>query len=71
MDRRAIQDHGVPGLALMECAGAAAYDALRAAWPERRHLCVLCGGGNNGGDGYVIAELARRDGLMVDVLALS
>ncbi|SEO59688.1 NAD(P)H-hydrate epimerase [Aquisalimonas asiatica] len=71
MDRRAIQDHGVPGLALMECAGASAYDALRAAWPDRRHLCVLCGGGNNGGDGYVIAELARRDGLVVDVLALS
>lgn len=71
MDRRAIEDHGVPGLALMECAGGAAYAALRAAWPERRHLCVLCGGGNNGGDGYVIAELARRDGLVVDVVALS
>ncbi|WP_290650973.1 NAD(P)H-hydrate dehydratase [Aquisalimonas sp.] len=71
LDRRAIEDYGTPGIELMERAGAAAYRALRTAWPDRQCLCVLCGGGNNGGDGYVIAELARRDGLWVDVLYLS
>ena len=70
LDRRAIEDFNTPGFELMRRAGAVAYRALRAAWPGRCHLCVLCGGGNNGGDGYIIAELARRDGLSVDLLYL-
>lgn len=70
MDRYAIRELGFQGLDLMERAGARAYQLLRQLWPERRHLAVFCGAGNNAGDGYVIAELARREGLAVDVLQL-
>lgn len=63
LDRAAIEGHGVPGYALMCRAGAAAYAELRARWPRVRRLAVVCGGGNNAGDGYVVARLARSDGL--------
>ena len=71
LDRAAIDDYGIPGVELMGRAGAAAYRLLRDRWPEARRLVVLCGGGNNGGDGYEVARLARADGLAVEVLALA
>ena len=70
LDRYAIERLGVPGMQLMERAGRIAYEALRAAWPDRRELLVLCGSGNNGGDGYVVADLARLDGLSVDLIQM-
>ena len=70
LDRCAIEDHGIPGAQLMERAGEAAYRLLRQRWPQAAEVTVLCGGGNNGGDGYVIARLAREDGLSVRVLQL-
>ena len=69
MDAAAIAA-GTPALTLMQRAGAAAYAALRRHFPEARRILVLCGWGNNGGDGYVVATLARRDGLQVTLLAL-
>lgn len=71
LDRRAIQDHGLPGLSLMERAGRRGWEVLLKHWPHVRRLRVLCGGGNNGGDGYVVARLARRAGLGVRLQALS
>ncbi len=71
LDRAAIEDYGIPGVELMARAGAAAYRLLRGRWPGARHLTVLCGGGNNSGDGYVVARLAVLDGLAVEVLALA
>ncbi|WP_026305350.1 NAD(P)H-hydrate dehydratase [Thioalkalivibrio sp. ALJ9] len=50
---------------LMERAGAALLAAVRAHWPEVRRLGILCGPGNNGGDGYVLARLAAQAGLDV------
>jgi ADP-dependent NAD(P)H-hydrate dehydratase / NAD(P)H-hydrate epimerase len=65
LDRRAIQDHGIPGYTLMERAGQAAFNGLRMRWPHARRIGVLCGPGNNGGDGYVIARLAHTSGIHV------
>ena len=67
LDRRAIEDHGIDGHALMERAGAAAFRLLRLRWPAARRLLVCCGRGNNGGDGLVVARLARAAGLQVEV----
>lgn len=71
LDRCAIEVHGIAGLTLMERAGAAAYGLLRQRWPAHRGLTVLTGAGNNGGDGYVVARLAKADGLPVTLLQLA
>jgi hydroxyethylthiazole kinase-like uncharacterized protein yjeF len=71
MDRHAIERVGIPGLELMRRAGAAAFAALRDRWPEARFVSVLCGAGNNGGDGYVVARLAHEAGLDVRVYPAS
>ena len=70
LDRLAIEEQGIPSLTLMERAGADALDALTGRYPGARNLVVLCGSGNNAGDGYVLARLARQAGLEVRVIAL-
>jgi len=70
LDRTAIEEHGIPGAELMERAGRAAYRLLRQDWPDARVISIVCGIGNNGGDGYVVARHARTDGLEVRVLQL-
>jgi hydroxyethylthiazole kinase-like uncharacterized protein yjeF len=71
MDRWAIERLGIPGYTLMTRAGEAALDLIVEAWPEARRLLVLCGSGNNAGDGYVVARLARAAGLEVTLASLS
>lgn len=56
LDRRAIEHYGVPGVVLMENAGRGAADLLTRLWPDARNVTILCGHGNNGGDGFVIAR---------------
>jgi NAD(P)H-hydrate epimerase len=63
IDRCAIDALGGDGFALMRRAAEAAYRRLRANWPEARRILVCVGPGNNGGDGLVLAAIARRDGL--------
>lgn len=62
---------GAAGYALMKRAGAAAFAALRQRWPLARALVVVAGPGNNGGDGLVLAKLAKQAGLDVQVLLLA
>lgn len=69
-DRTTIEDHGVPGYTLMTRAGVAAVSEARGRYPDARRWQVICGAGNNGGDGYVVARLAAQDGIAVSVLAL-
>lgn len=71
LDRLAIQEHGIPGYTLMHRAGEEALWQLRQLWPGVARLLVLCGGGNNGGDGYVLARLAHLAKLPVQVLTLT
>jgi NAD(P)H-hydrate epimerase len=61
-DRATIESVGLPGVVLMENAGAAVARAVERRFPEARSVVVLCGKGNNGGDGFVAARrlLSRR-----------
>jgi hydroxyethylthiazole kinase-like uncharacterized protein yjeF len=68
LDRTAIEEAGIPGYTLMSRAGAAAWEALRGDWPDARRIIVVCGTGNNGGDGYVLARLALQANCHVAVL---
>ena len=70
IDRTTIEDHGVPGYTLMSRAGAAAVAEARALYPDARRWQVVCGAGNNAGDGYVVARLAALKGFAVSVLTL-
>jgi NAD(P)H-hydrate epimerase len=70
LDRRAIHELGIPGYELMTRAGHATLNSLRALWPATRSISVLCGPGNNGGDGYVVARVARAQGIRAHVVAL-
>lgn len=69
LDRRAMALPGRGDGALMERAGEALLQALTDAHPEARRVGVLCGPGNNGGDGFVLARLAAAAGLEVIVHA--
>ncbi len=70
LDRIAIEDFSILGITLMERAGGAAFKLMRWRWSRARDITVLCGTGNNGGDGFVVARLAQESGLTVRVLQL-
>ncbi|TZF90564.1 NAD(P)H-hydrate epimerase, partial [Cognatilysobacter lacus] len=52
---------------LMERAGRAAWQRALELWPSAMHLLVVCGGGGNGGDGFVLARLARESGRSIRI----
>jgi len=69
IDHYVIDQQGVDGFELMQAAAASAFRRLVRCWPEPSSILVLCGAGNNGGDGYLIAANARRHG--IDVLCVA
>ena len=69
LDACEIANRRVPGYTLMTRAAEGALKLLRARWPQARRIAVVCGAGNNGGDGYVLARLAQAAGLEALVLA--
>ena len=71
MDRYAIDTLGVPGYVLMVNAGEAAYQLIRKTWPTGSHLGIVCGAGNNGGDGYVLAKKALDSAMDVRLFGLA
>lgn len=64
-DRRAVEDGPCDGRTLMENAGAAVAGAVLCRYPGAAGFDVLCGPGNNGGDGYVVARRLREAGASV------
>ncbi len=71
LDRLAIEAQGIPGYQLMCRAGQALSDCIAINWPTCQRVNILCGAGNNGGDGYVLARLLREAGAEVSLQFLS
>jgi NAD(P)H-hydrate epimerase len=69
LDAHAINELKIAGYTLMKRAGEAALRYLRTRWPTAHRIVIVCGAGNNGGDGYVLARFAQAAGLTVTVLA--
>lgn len=67
LEQLARQDYHLSGNALMQRAGAAAFNILQKHWPKAKTITIVCGGGNNGGDGYVLAKLAAEQHFNVRV----
>lgn len=67
LEQRLIAERKISLYQLMVDAGEAAFALLKQKYPDARHLWIFCGKGNNGGDGYVIARLAKQSGYEVSV----
>jgi hydroxyethylthiazole kinase-like uncharacterized protein yjeF len=70
IDRACSERFGVPSLTLMENAGAAVASFVSSEYPASRRVGIVCGKGNNGGDGFVAARKLRDGGREVQVLLL-
>ncbi|WP_171040676.1 NAD(P)H-hydrate dehydratase [Marinobacter alexandrii] len=71
IDRYVIDQQGVDGFDLMQRAAYSAFRRLVRQWPEAKSILVLCGAGNNGGDGYLVAANAARHGIGVHCVAVA
>ena len=70
LEQIAIKQFDIPAYELMLRAGQATFDLLLQRYPTAKKILVLCGAGNNAGDGYVVARLAIQAGLDVSVISL-
>lgn len=68
VDRRAIENYGIPSIVLMENAAIATVDSIAENYPAARSAVVVCGTGNNGGDGFAIARHLQQRQLIVTIL---
>lgn len=68
LDQCTIRDHGITGITLMARAAAVSFRYLLERWPETDLVTVFCGTGSNGGDGYLLADLAHKRGICVRVV---
>jgi hydroxyethylthiazole kinase-like uncharacterized protein yjeF len=71
IDRITTEKYGVPSLSLMENAGSGVAQFALERYPEAKRITVVCGKGNNGGDGFVIARKLHDAGRVVEVILLA
>jgi len=65
IDKLTTERHGVPSLGLMENAGTAVAQVVQLMYPNVGRIAVVCGKGNNGGDGFVAARKLHQQGRVV------
>jgi len=70
LEQIAIHQLDIPAYELMQRAGEAVFKTILSKFPECHKILILCGAGNNAGDGYVVASLAKQAGLDVTVVSL-
>ncbi len=70
LEQIAINQFGIPAYTLMKSAGKAVFNVIQTKYPSGKNVLVLCGAGNNAGDGYVVARLAKQAGFKVRVISL-
>jgi NAD(P)H-hydrate epimerase len=73
LDRRTISEARIPGLALMERAGAGVVEQLERHFPplKGKRITIICGKGNNAGDGFVVARLLAQKRVIIQVVTLA
>jgi len=69
-DKLVIEKYGVPSIVLMENAGASVAEEVIKRLRGRRRVCIVCGAGNNGGDGFVAARHLFNKGCQVTVVLI-
>jgi len=70
LDRIASEQHAIPAATLMTRAGTAALHTIETQWPDAKQLLIVCGSGNNGGDGYELARQALNNDFQVVVVEI-
>ena len=65
------QGMGIDSYTLMQRAGRSAFEHMLQRWPDAKAISVVCGKGNNAGDGYIVARLAYQLGLQVQLIAVN
>jgi NAD(P)H-hydrate epimerase len=70
-DELIVKQGEITGYQLMCRAGQAALSTFKEVWPHAKSMAIVCGLGNNGGDGFVLARLAKAQGLQVTVYEIN
>jgi NAD(P)H-hydrate epimerase len=67
-DRQAVERYGIPSICLMENAASAVAEVVVHRFPQAQRVAVLCGKGNNGGDGFAAARMLHNKGYAVEIV---